>query len=82
LSAIHKRLHAGQKKEFKLVSQLSSAQELASRLSLRRIRRATWKLNKLTLMREWMSFPVSNPDIFSTSQRISNGSRDDAVGSI
>ena len=68
LSAIHKRLHAGQKKEFNLLADifaksLPEAYPYAVSGGQMEIKQADFD-DRVDV------FPVSNPDIFSTSQRI------------
>jgi hypothetical protein len=68
LSAIHKRLHAGQKKEFKLLSKIF-ADSLPPEYPY-----MTADGNLLVKAQDFDDrvdvIPVSNPDIFSTTQRI------------
>ena len=70
MSAIHKRLYTGLKKEFKLLSRTLLQLILPPELSLRCCRWCKDKLNKLILMTEVDILPVADPNIFSMSQRI------------
>jgi len=68
LSAIHKRLHSGQKKEFKLLAEIFSKSLPESYPYA--IAGGQMEIKQADFDDRIDVFPVSNPDIFSTSQRI------------
>jgi len=68
LSAIHKRLHTGQKKEFNLLASIY-AKSLPPVYPYA-IAGGQMEIKQTDFDKRVDVFPVSNPDIFSTSQRI------------
>jgi hypothetical protein len=68
LSAIHKRLHSGQKKEFKLLAEIFSKSLPESYPYA--VAGGQMEIKQADFDDRIDVFPVSNPDIFSTSQRI------------
>ena len=68
LSAIHKRLHSGQKKEFNLLATIFS-QSLPPVYPYA-VSGGNKQIKQTDFDERVDVFPVSNPDIFSTSQRI------------
>jgi len=68
LSAIHKRLHNGQKKEFKLLANIFA--ESLPPVYPYNVSGGNMQIKQADFDDRVDIFPVSNPDIFSTSQRI------------
>jgi len=68
LSAIHKRLHAGQKKEFNMLASIFS--KSLPPVYPYAVSGGQMEIKQTDFDERVDVFPVSNPDIFSTSQRI------------